>query len=155
MKIPTEKDVKNPPEILLSKYKVKEFSVYIDYLKDSSNSLLSIFKEIKDKKINDKEIIEKMEDKIKKVTDYIDNIKEMLKLNKNDFEKLNNASKDLDKEISEFNSNLNKFSLSYQSPDNNSVKDILSEFFNIKETNIFSLDFSLPSIPKTISKSAC
>lgn len=30
----------------------------------------------------------------------------------------------------------------------------MSEFFNIKESNIFSLDFSLPSIPKATSKLA-
>ena len=154
LKVPSESDVKNPPEILLSKYKVNEFSEYINKLKESSNSLLNIFKEIENNKINNKEIIENLETKIKEVSEYIDTIKEMLKLNKNDFEELNNASKDLDKEISEFNSNLNKFSLSYQTPENNSVKDILSEFFNIEENNIFSLDFSLPSIPKSISKSA-
>ena len=48
-----------------------------------------------------------MEILIEKVTNYINIIKEMIKLNKNDFEELNNK---IDKEISEFNSNLNKFS---------------------------------------------
>ena len=46
----------------------------------------------------------------------------MLKLNNNDFDNLNNASKDLDKEISEFNSNLSKYYDSYKK----SVEDIKS-----------------------------
>ena len=50
MTIPTEKDVKNPPEILLSKYNVNEFSIYIEDLKKSAVSLYQILKEIKEKK---------------------------------------------------------------------------------------------------------
>ena len=33
------------------------------------------------------------------------------------------------------------------------MEGLLSEFFNIKETNLFSLDFSLPKIPQKLSKS--
>ena len=53
----------------------------------------------------------------------------MLQLNRNDYEDLNNTSKDLDKEISDFYSNLNKY---YNSYNNNEMEIFLSEFFNIK-----------------------
>jgi len=147
--VPTEKDVKNPPEILLSDYKVNEFSGYIDKLVKSSNSLFEIFKEIKEKQINNKDIINNLEKQIKALLEHLNTVREMLKLNYNDYEELNNASKTLDKEISDFNSNLSKFNESYKK----SVKEILTEFFNIEESNIFSLDFALPGVPKNISKS--
>ena len=147
--VPTEKEVRNPPEILLSKYNVNEFSEYIEKLLKSSDSLLEIFKKIKEKQISEKSIINDFNTQIKKLLNNLDEIKGMLKLNNNDFDNLNNASKDLDKEMSEFNSNLSKYYDSYKK----SVEDILTEFFNIEESNIFSLDFSLPNIPKNISKS--
>ena len=149
IKLPTEKDVKNPPVILLSKYNVKEFSEYMEKLKGLSNSLFEIFNEIKEKKISGKEIINNFTNKITNLLDSLTKVKGMLKLNKNDFEELNTSSRDLDKEISDFYLNLDKYFENYK----NLVKDILSEFFNIEEKNIFSLDFSLPNIPKNISKS--
>ncbi len=149
MTIPTEKDVKNPPEILLSKYNVNEFSIYIEDLKKSAVSLYQILKEIKEKKINDKKTMNNFEEQIKDLLNKLDNIKSILKLNKSDFEDLNNSSKELDKEISEFNSNLNEYHQNYLK----SIKEILTEFFSVDESNLFSLDFSLPSIPKKISQS--
>ena len=149
IKLPTEKDVKNPPVILLSKYNVKEFSEYMEKLKGLSNSLFEIFNEIKEKKISGKEIINNFTNKITNLLDSLTKVKGMLKLNKNDFEELNTSSRDLDKEISDFYLNLDKYFENYK----NLVGDILSEFFNIEEKNIFSLDFSLPNIPKNISKS--
>ena len=148
--VPTKRDVKNPPVILLSKYTVKEFSKYIGDLKEYSSSLLEILKEIKEKRINNKEIITNFETKIRVLLSSLKNVKDMLKLNKNDFEDLNNSSRDIDKEISDFISNLDNYYENYKK----SAKDILSEFFNIEEQNIFSLDFSLPSIPKKVSNSS-
>ena len=106
MNIPTKRDVKNPPVILLSNYTVKEFSKYIGDLKEYSSSLLEILKEIKEKRINNKEIITNFETKIRVLLSSLKNVKDMLKLNKNDFEDLNNSSRDIDKEISDFISNL-------------------------------------------------
>lgn len=50
MKVPTERDVKNHPEILLSEYKVNEFSNFVEKLIKTSISLYEIFSNIKDKK---------------------------------------------------------------------------------------------------------
>ena len=72
-----------------------------------------------------------------------------MKLNNDEFEDLNTSSKILEKEISDFSSSLNKFYENYKL----SVKEILNEFFGIKKDNIFSLDFSLPNIPKSITRS--
>ena len=149
IKSPTKNDVKNPPEILLSDYNVVQFSNFIENLKKSSDSLLEIFKNIKEKTISDNSIVCDFENEIENITQFLDKVKGMLKLNHNDYDELNNCSKDLEKEISEFSSNLSKYYYNYES----SVKELLSEFFNIKESNLFSLDFALPIIPENISKS--
>ena len=72
-----------------------------------------------------------------------------MKLNINDFEELNNASKEFDKEITDYNSNLSNYFDKYKG----GVSDFLKEYFRIKESNIFSLDFSLPNIPKNPTES--
>ena len=149
LKIPVKEDVKNPPEILLSGSKVKDFSNYMEKLIESSNNLFSIFKEIKEKTINKKEIIKKFEEEIGNLLGKLKKIKSMLKLDDNDFDDLINSSKDLDKEISDFLSNLSKYYGNYTI----SVKNLLNEFFSIKENNLFSLDFTLPSIPESLAQS--
>lgn len=55
----------------------------------------------------------------------------------------------IQKKISDFYSNLNNYFNSYK----NKEKEFLIEFFNIKETNLFGLDISLPRIPKELTKS--
>ena len=62
---------------------------------------------------------------IKNLLGHLNTVREMLKLSNNDYEELNNASKNLDKEISYFNSNLSKYNESYKI----SVKEIFTEFF--------------------------
>ena len=73
-----------------------------------------------------------------------------MKPNINDFEELNIASKEFDKEITDYNSNLSNYFDKYKG----GVSDFLKEYFTIKESNnIFSLDFSLPNIPKNPTES--
>ena len=73
----------------------------------------------------------------------------MLKINNQTFDELNKISKEIDNEISKFISNLNNFYEKYK--ENNMLKEFLIEFFNIKNKNIFTLDFSLPKISKELN----
>ena len=148
IKIPTEKDVKNPPEILLANNNVKQFSNSVDKLKDFSISLSKIFTEIKDKKINDNLIIEKFEKEIENSLKLLKDIKGMLKLTQNDLG-LIELSKNLEKIISDFYSNLDKYYEKY----NLSMKEKMNKFFSLEGKKIFSLDFSLPDIPQETIKS--
>ena len=75
--------------------------------------MYKILKEIKEKKISHKKIIDDFEKQINDLLMNLRRVKETLKLNKNDFEDLNTSSKELDKEISEFNLNLSKYHQSY------------------------------------------
>ena len=143
MRIPNKKDVKNPPEILLNGYKEKYFFETVESFKKSSNNLFNLFKDIIDKQISEKALIDKFEKEIKNLINYIEETEKMLKLNINDYDDLNNISKDFGKEIKDFLSNIRKYYKNYKG----GMKDFLTEFFNIEEKKVFSLDFSLPHIP--------
>ena len=148
VKMPFKDEVKNPPEILLSNYNIKQFKFSVDKLKKSSNNLYKIFSLIKEKKINDKLIVENLEKEIENILKLLIEVKEMLKLNPNNFENLIDLSKELEKEISDYYSNLNDYYEKYKQ----SLKEKLNKFFGTDEKNIFSLDFALPEIPKEITK---
>ena len=62
---------------------------------------------------------------------------------------MNNASKEFDKEITDYNTNLSNYFDKYKG----GVSDFLKEYFTIKESNIFNLDFSLTNIPKNPTES--
>ena len=145
---PDNNSVTDPPVILLSDYKLEQFSDHMKELINKAASLFNELKEIKEKKINyqNKDYFEKdIDELIMKVKQT----QEMLRLNRTEFEDLNNSSKELEKEISEFNKNLTKFYDNY----NNSLKNKIDECFRMRNINLFKLDFSLPDIPKTNTKS--
>jgi hypothetical protein len=146
---PSKEDVKNPPEILLSGYKAPYFFDKVNSLKISVNKLLELFEDIKTNKIKDSSIIKNFEDKIVNIKKQIEKIKNLIKLDKNDFDDLNNASRDFDEEITDYYSKLCKYYDKY----NEIVKNFLNEFFEINKCNIFNFDFSLPKIPKNTSES--
>ena len=149
LKKPSVQDVKNPPEILINKFNIEQFIKLNKYLMEISLSLFRTLIDIKNKKINEKAIIKNFENEIEKVIYNLNNLKGQLKLNINSFEYLNKASADLENEITDFLSHLKSYYKNY----NNSVKCLLEEFFKLKERDIFSLDFSLPCIPKSLDKS--
>ncbi len=100
----------------------------------SADTLYKIFNEIKDKKINEKSLMENFENEVQNILELSEKIKGMMKLNNDEFEDLNSSSKILEKEISDFSSSFNKFYEIYKL----SVKEILNEFFAIKKI-IFSV----------------
>ena len=146
---PSKEDVKNPPEVLLSGHKAPYFFDKVKSLQISVNKLLELFEDIKTNKIKDSSIIKNFEDKIVNIKKQIEKIKNLIKLDKNDFDDLNNASRDFDEEITNYYSKLCKYYDKY----NEIVKNFLNEFFEINKCNIFNFDFSLPKIPKNTSES--
>ena len=145
---PTENDVINPPEILLSNNTVNQFSEFVEKLINLSDTILIFFNETKNKKIDYEPSNEDFVN-FEKLMKLLNDIKKMLVLNKNNFEDLKEPLKELDKEISDFITKLNKFYSNYKVLN----KEILSEFYNLKIKNIFNLDFSLPDIPESITNS--
>ena len=148
IKLPTEKDVINPPEILLSNNTVNQFYEFVVKLINSSNNILRFFNEIKNKKIDYEPSNEDFVN-FEKLMKLLNDIKKMLVLNKNNFEDLKELLKELDKEISDFITKLNNFYSNFKVLN----KEILAEFFNLKRTKIFNLDFSLPDLPESIKNS--
>ena len=145
---PDKNSVTDPPVILLLNYKLEEFSNHMKELMNKSDSLFNKLKEIKKNKINF-QLRDYFETDLNELIKLVKQTQEMLKLNRTEFEDLNNSSKELEKEISEFNKNLTKFYDNY----NNSLKNKMDECFRMRNKNLFNLDFSLPDIPKTKTRS--
>ena len=148
IKKPSKKDIRNPTVILLNGDEESSFFKNVDSFITSINKLFKIFSDLKKNNIEEK-IIKNFEDEINGIIKSIEIIKKSMKLNINDFEELNNASKEFDKEITDYNSNLSNYFDKYKG----GVSDFLKEYFTIKESNIFNLDFSLTNIPKNPTES--
>ena len=149
LKKPSENDVKNPPEILIDNCNINQFIESNKHLRELSLSLFETFITINNNKINEEKIIKKFESEIKQLINCLDCSKRQLKLNVNEFEYLSISSADLENEITDFLLHLKNYYKNY----NKSVKSLLTEFFKLKEKDIFSLDFSLPYMPENLDKS--
>ena len=108
IKNPTSKEVKNAHEILLSGYKSDSFFTKVITLKSLSNKLFELLNDINTKKIN-KDNVPNFEKQIRKIIDTINIIRNLLKIDHDEFDGVNNASKDFDKEISDFSTNLKNY----------------------------------------------
>ena len=147
IKIPTLEDVKSIPLITLGGNKEEVFFESLKKIENSTLSLLHIILKIKDKETYNESIFKELENTIDSSLISMKDIKGMFILNINDFPDLNFALKEIENAIYNCILNLEKFYDNYKK----SLKDILYEFFNFNRNNIFSFDFSLPELPKTIN----
>ena len=139
---PTKKNVTNPPKILFEGYESKEFFGKVDKFESSVKKFIEILNDIMKNRIN-KNLIAKFEEEIRNIKRNFEGVKSLIKLNRNDFEDLNQASKEFDKEITEYKYNVDKYYLEYEKK----VKNYLEEYFKIDENNIFNSNFALPKFP--------
>ena len=150
-RLPTEKDVKNPPVILLDDNTFDVFKKKLESFNDAADNWISVLSDIKNSKEFDKDYISGFENDVKISIDLLEKMEKMLIINMNEFEQLNDLSQKLKQKISNFKLNLKEY---YKKYDNN-PKKILYEYFEIiKDKNIFldNLDFSLPVIPEIDSE---
>lgn len=150
-KLPKEKDIKNPPIILLSDNTFDVFHEKLEKFNSAVNNWKNVLKGMKENKEFNKDIISQFEDDVKLSADLLDQMEKMLIINMNEFEQLNNFSKKLKTVISPYNLNLKKYYEEY----NNNPKKILFEYFEIikkKEIFLTNLDFSLPVVPEIIAE---
>ena len=146
VKLLTEKDLTNPPEILFSNKNLKQFCAEIEKAVKASKNLSEIFKKIVEEKNKDENIIKELEKEIELLLKQLIKIKEILILKPNNAEDLIDISKKMENIIFEFYSNLNNYYENY--------KRFMKEKLRIVNSGkIFKVDFSLPKLPDKINKS--
>ena len=148
---PTENDITNPKLILFDGYKEEKFFENVNALEKEVEILYKYIKIKDDNKISDRKMIEEFEKNVINIIKLLEQIIDMLNSISNNigFESFNNISKDFEKNIYDFKVDLNNYYETY----NERIKNLLYDFSEINEKNIFNLDFSLSKIPNESRKS--